>query len=84
MRRKPIICSDKELYDFLCEQMVVDDACDSTKPMFNRKFYYFSFEEAEKYRSIFQILISPGNEYIFYRDTLYCYFDCLNGDYLLC
>ena len=60
--RETIIRNGKELYDFLFERMVVNNAYDSTKAMFSRTFY-FSSEESEKYHSAFHSVdykYSPG------------------------
>ena len=51
---KTIIRNGKELYDFLCERMVVDNAYDRTKPILNGKFYIFHLR---RLRSIVQYFI---------------------------
>ena len=60
--RETIIRNGKELYDFLFERMVVNNAYNSTKAMFSRTFYFPS-EESEKYHSAFHSVdykYSPG------------------------
>ena len=97
---KRVIRNAKELYKFFEEQLVVQNAFDSPKPMLNRLFHFISSEEIEEYRSSFpdeafkyipgtlqihQVVTTPGDKSLInYRNISCACTNCLRGEFASC